>query len=106
MQSTTESVMNKINQNMENSIKHGSRKPSGMNNEDSVTNLINLEPTQQDEELNIQDNEEEIGPIDDEDHNEGMFNGDIHNMNIIDNLQGPMDYGEYVAGDEPDDSDS
>jgi hypothetical protein len=35
-----------------------------------------------------------------------MFNGDIHDLNIIDNLQGNMDYGEYYAGDEPDDSDS
>ena len=30
---------------------------------------------------------------------------DIHNMNIIDNLQG-MEYGEYDAGEEPEDSDS
>lgn len=42
-----------------------------MNNEDSVSKLIAhqvQEPTQNDEEFHIQDNEEEIGPIDDDEN--------------------------------------
>jgi len=31
---------------------------------------------------------------------------DLQNMNIIDNLQGGVDYGDYDAGEEPEDSDS
>ncbi len=28
---------------------------------------------------------------------------DLQNMNIIDNLQGGVDYGDYDAGEEPED---
>jgi hypothetical protein len=56
--------------------------------------------TNPDEEFMIQENEDEIGPIDDED---GI--ADLNNLNIIDNLQG-QEFGDYDAGEEPEDSDS
>jgi hypothetical protein len=50
----------------------------------------------------IQDNEEEIGPVDDEDVHEGAS----CELKIIDNLPAGENNGEYICGDEPEDTDS
>jgi len=46
---------------------------------------LNQNPTIPDEEFMILENEDEIGPVDDEDNGEIVMS-DIQNMNIIDNL--------------------
>jgi len=50
----------------------------------------------------IQDNEEEIGPVDDEEIQEGA----AIEMKIIDNLPNGEPIGEYVCGEEPEDTES
>lgn len=52
----------------------------------------------------IEDNEEEIGPIDDDDQND-QLNEDLHELKIIDDGS-PQMGGDYFDGDEPEDDSS